>query len=72
MGLLGAVLRPGDIAFSDRLNHASLIDGMRLSGAAKVIYPHRDLAFLEGALRKHRGATGAKSHRDRKLIQYGR
>jgi 8-amino-7-oxononanoate synthase len=60
VGLLSAVLRPGDIAFSDRLNHASLIDGMRLSGAAKVIYPHGDLAFLEGALRKHRGATGGK------------
>ena len=60
VGLLGAVLRPGDIAFSDRLNHASLIDGIRLSGATKVIYPHGDLAFLEGALRKHRGAQGAK------------
>jgi 8-amino-7-oxononanoate synthase len=60
VGLLSAVLRPGDIVFSDRLNHASLIDGMRLSGAAKVIYPHGDLTFLEGALRKHRGATGAK------------
>lgn len=60
VGLLGSVLRPGDIAFSDRLNHASLIDGIRLSGAEKVIYPHRDLTFLEGALRKHRGARGAK------------
>lgn len=60
VGVLSAVLRPGDVAFSDRLNHASLIDGMRLSGATKVIYPHGDLAFLEGALRKCRGAPGAK------------
>src|ERR1700733_10810495 len=60
VGLLSCVLRPGDIVFSDRLNHASLIDGIRLSGATKVIYPHGDLAFLEGALRKHRGATGGR------------
>jgi len=60
IGLLGSLLQPGDIVFSDELNHASLIDGIRLSGAAKVIYPHGDLEFLENALREHRGATGAK------------
>src|SRR3984957_8627495 len=58
VGLLSSILRAGDIVFSDRLNHASLIDGMRLSGAQKVIYPHGDLAFLEGALRIHRGVGG--------------
>ena len=31
IGLLGAILRPGDIVFSDSANHASLIDGMRLA-----------------------------------------
>jgi len=60
VGLLSSLLRPGDIVFSDRLNHASLIDGIRLSGAEKVIYPHADLAYVEGALRKHRAAPGAK------------
>ncbi|HTW22496.1 MAG TPA: 8-amino-7-oxononanoate synthase [Candidatus Baltobacteraceae bacterium] len=52
IGLLSSLLKPGDTVFSDALNHASLIDGIRLSGAAKVIYPHGDLEFLEAALRE--------------------
>src|SRR5690348_16761027 len=39
LGLLTSVLKPNDVVFSDALNHASLIDGIRLSGAQKVIYP---------------------------------
>src|SRR5262245_47837368 len=53
LGLLSSLLGKNDLAFSDQLNHASLIDGIRLSGARKVIYPHRDLQALEGALREH-------------------
>ena len=60
VGLLGSLLRPGDTVFSDALNHASLIDGIRLSGAAKVIYPHGDLGFLEDALRDCAGDGGAR------------
>jgi 8-amino-7-oxononanoate synthase len=60
IGLLTSILKPGDIVFSDARNHASLIDGIRLSGAAKVIYPHCDLSFLEAALREHLGDEGAK------------
>lgn len=59
VGLLGCILRPGDVVFSDALNHASLIDGMRLSGATKVIYPHGDLKFLERELRERRNIAGA-------------
>lgn len=60
IGLLSSLLKPGDVVFSDALNHASLIDGIRLSGAKKVIYPHRDLRFLEKALREHAGLAGSK------------
>ena len=51
VGLLNALLRPDDTVFSDESNHASLIDGIRLSRARKVIFPHLDLDFLEDALR---------------------
>jgi 8-amino-7-oxononanoate synthase len=50
LGLLGAMLRPDDTVYSDASNHASLIDGMRLSGCRKVIFPHLDLDFLEDSL----------------------
>lgn len=60
LGLLSSILRPGDVVFSDVLNHASLIDGMRLSGATKVIFPHCDTKFLERALREHASLGGAR------------
>lgn len=60
VGLLSAVLGKDDVVFSDAANHASLIDGIRLSGARKVIYPHRDLNFLEHSLRIHQKETCRK------------
>ena len=60
LGLLGSLLRTGDLVFSDALNHASLIDGIRLSRARKIIYPHGDLQFLEEALGEHAGAAGRR------------
>jgi 8-amino-7-oxononanoate synthase len=56
MGLLSSLVGPDDVVYSDVLNHASLIDGMRLSGARKVIYPHLDLSALEDSLRQDAGA----------------
>lgn len=53
LGLLTSLLRKEDVVFSDAQNHASLIDGMRLSGAQKVIYKHVDLNALESTLREH-------------------
>jgi len=51
VGLLSSVLGKGDLIFSDELNHASIIDGIRLSGAQKEIYPHGSLNALENALK---------------------
>lgn len=59
VGLLAAVLSPEDTVFSDSANHASLIDGIRLSKARRVVFPHLDLNFLEDALRRE-PATGAR------------
>lgn len=52
LGLLTSLLGKDDVVFSDALNHASLIDGIRLSGARRCIYRHLDYNGLEGALRK--------------------
>lgn len=51
VGTLQALLGPEDAVFSDALNHASLIDGCRLSRARTVVYPHADVEALERALR---------------------
>jgi 8-amino-7-oxononanoate synthase len=51
VGLLSSILKPEDTAFSDSANHASLIDGIRLSRAKKVVFPHLDLDYLERAVR---------------------
>ena len=60
IGLFVAVVKPADTVFSDSANHASLIDGIRLSGARKVIFPHLGLAYLEDALRASKHDPGEK------------
>merc|ERR1712106_8749 len=50
LGVFQALLSPYDVVLSDRLNHASLIDGMRLSKATKLIYEHLDMKDLEKKL----------------------
>ncbi|MDB4943786.1 MAG: 8-amino-7-oxononanoate synthase [Labilithrix sp.] len=50
LGTLAALLGPGDLLVSDALNHASIIDGARLSRARVVVTPHGDVAAVERAL----------------------
>ncbi len=50
VGVISALAGPGDAVFSDALNHASLIDGCRICGAAVHVYPHADPAALERRL----------------------
>lgn len=51
VGIIPALVGKGDAVFSDALNHACLIDGIRLSRAELHVVPHVDLAALEQALR---------------------
>jgi len=54
-GVIPALVGRGDVIFSDRLNHASIIDGALLSGARLVRYPHNDIPALSALLEKRRG-----------------
>lgn len=56
LGTIASLVGREDAVFSDRLNHASLIDGCRLSGAAILIYDHDHLDELDDKLAKHRTA----------------
>ena len=50
IGVLTTLAEAGDVIFSDRRNHASLIDGMRLSRARAAVFPHNDVGRLEHLL----------------------
>ncbi len=50
-GAVSALVGEGDLVVSDALNHASIIDGCRLSRARTVVVPHLDVAAVDAALR---------------------
>ena len=52
LGTVASLAGRGQVVFSDELNHASLIDGCRISRAERFVYRHRDLEHLAWGLRK--------------------
>jgi 8-amino-7-oxononanoate synthase len=60
IGVIGSLAGAGDTVFSDELNHASIVDGCRLSRAEVVVYRHRDVEHLMWSLRKHGRRDGAR------------
>lgn len=66
LGTISALVGKEDVIFSDRLNHASIIDGCRLSGAKIVAYEHNDPGALEDAIK-----DSASSYRRSLIITDG-
>jgi len=54
IGIISAICQKTDAVFSDRLNHASIIDGILLSGAQFFRFRHNDIGHLENLLKKER------------------
>jgi glycine C-acetyltransferase len=73
LGVIPVVAGDKDLIVSDALNHASIIDGMRMSKAPRVIFPHKDTAALREKLREARAvgrldATGHSTGEPYRLI----
>ncbi|HWX96827.1 MAG TPA: 8-amino-7-oxononanoate synthase [Solirubrobacteraceae bacterium] len=64
LGVIGALAGRGDTVFSDELNHASIVDGCRLSRAEVVVYRHADVEHLHWCLYHH----GRRDGQGRQLI----
>lgn len=54
LGIISSLYKAGDAIFSDRLNHASIVDGILLSGARCFRFRHNDLGHLDSLLKKER------------------
>ena len=67
VGTIGALVGAGDVVILDKLDHASIVDGARLSGATIRVFPHKNLAKLERLL-AGAAASPQSTHRPRVLI----
>lgn len=65
MGTVSALTGEGDLVLSDELNHASIVEGCRLTGAEVVVYRHNDMADLEAKL------AGRDTERDTLVVTDG-
>lgn len=54
VGITSALVKKGDVVFSDKLNHASIIDGMKLSEGKFFRFPHNDMEALENLIIRER------------------
>jgi len=57
LGVISALMQENDMIISDELNHASIIDGIRLCKSPRKIYPHKDMDGLGRVLEESRGAN---------------
>src|SRR3970040_2445340 len=53
IGIIPALVERGDVIFSDKLNHASIVDACILSRAHLIRYPHKNINLLEALLKNH-------------------
>ena len=72
LATIPALVGKEDAIFSDRLNHASIIDGCRLSGAKIIPYDHCDVASLESVIKENLSQLPARHHHHRRGLQHGR
>ncbi|MBA2556079.1 MAG: aminotransferase class I/II-fold pyridoxal phosphate-dependent enzyme, partial [Chloroflexi bacterium] len=71
-GVIPTITGDTDLIVSDELNHASIIDGVRLSRASRAVFPHKDVEALESVLREAREKGGPKGpHRSILVITDG-
>jgi len=54
VGVITSIVGEGDAVIVDHLNHASIIDAARLSGAKLLVYPHKDMKKLESILKRYK------------------
>src|SRR5205807_383169 len=60
LGVISALMLPEDVIVSDELNHASIIDGIRLNKTPRKVYPHKDLAGLRRVLEETKASNVGK------------